>query len=369
MVKQKRIIIVGAGPIGCYCAQLLRLKGYEPLVIEEHQVLGKPVHCAGLVGRKVIDEIKIPFPKNCLLNSINSGRAHLRNEVATFKRNNVAFVIDREKFDKAMGQNLNIVFQTKCLGIEENKTHYILETDKGDMEADIIIGADGANSIVRSFVVGEKTTSFLKGVQFRMRCAPAKSDMVEIFIEKPFFYWIIPEGPSIVRVGILSRNPYHDLMGFIHERGMKGEIIEKFAGLVPLMHFTSFSRGRVFLVGDSASQIKPLSYGGIYMGMRAAEILAECIGSKKYEQYAAIWDKRFGREVNIALKAREIFHKLDNKELKKIFSFVRKKVALIEQKGDFENHSSIAWEFLKDPYASKEIISILLKIIKASFKK
>src|SRR4030043_121916 len=120
----EKIIIVGAGPIGCYCAQLLKRRGVAPLVIEEHQELGRPVHCAGLVGKKVIDEIQIPFPSGCILNVINSGQAHLNGEVVTFNRKKVAYVIDREKFDKAMGKGLNILFGTRCLGVEENKTRY-----------------------------------------------------------------------------------------------------------------------------------------------------------------------------------------------------------------------------------------------------
>jgi len=31
-----KIIIVGAGPVGCYTAQLLKQKGYETVLLEEH---------------------------------------------------------------------------------------------------------------------------------------------------------------------------------------------------------------------------------------------------------------------------------------------------------------------------------------------
>jgi len=367
--RKQDIIIVGAGPIGCYCAQLLKKRGFNPLLIEEHSELGKPVHCAGLVGRKVIEEMQLPFPSECILNTVNGGRACLDGQTMALKRKNVAYVIDRAKFDKAMGRHLTIRFGTKCLGIEEDKHCYILETDQGDLKADIIVGADGAASIIRDFVLPHTPESFLKGVQFRIEHRPVQPDIVEIFIDKPYFYWIIPEGESIIRVGVLSQNPYHDLVRFIQERGLQGKIIEKFAGLVPLMHFDTFSRGKVFLVGDSASQIKPLSYGGVYMGMRSAEILADCIVSGRYRHYSLLWKKRFGREITIALKAREIFQQLEQQELKRLFAFLKTKAKLVEQKGDFENHSAIAWELLKDPHTSKEIISILLKIIKAGFNR
>ena len=46
------IVIVGAGPTGCYTAQLLKKYGFKTRIIEEHREVGKPVSCAGLVGRQ-----------------------------------------------------------------------------------------------------------------------------------------------------------------------------------------------------------------------------------------------------------------------------------------------------------------------------
>ncbi|UCG34881.1 MAG: NAD(P)/FAD-dependent oxidoreductase [Candidatus Omnitrophota bacterium] len=368
MVRKKpKIVIVGAGPIGCYLAQLLKERGFSPLLIEEHEELGRPVHCAGLVGKKVIDEIQIPFPRNCIINIINGGVVHLGKNSITLRREGVAYVIDREKFDKAMGKNLNIIFGTKYLGIEE-KEKYIIETDKGELEADIVIGADGASSSVRNFVIPDKQISFLKGVQFRIKNDVFQKDMAEVFVRKPYFYWVIPEKDHTVRLGVLSQAPYHDLLEFIKERKLKGEILEKFGGLVTLTHFSPLNRKKAFLVGDSAAQIKPLSYGGIYMGMKAAEILADCISKEKYSDYSYLWAKKFGREIDLSLRARDIFQKMTDEELKEIFSFAKRKALFIEQKGNFENHSSLFREFLKNPSTSKEMAGILLKIIKADFR-
>ena len=368
MVRKKpKIIIVGAGPIGCYLGQLLRRKGFRPLLVEEHGELGRPVHCAGLVGRKVIDEIKIPFPHSCIINTINGGVVHLDKDSITLRRKEVAYVIDRERFDKALGSNLNIMLSTKCLGIEENKK-YIIETDKGELEADIVIGADGANSLVRNFVIPDKQISFLKGAQFRIKSEGLQKDLIEVFVKKPYFYWIIPEPDHTIRLGVLSQTPYHDLLEFIKEKKLKGKILEKFGGLVTLTHFSSLNRKKVFLVGDSAAQIKPLSYGGIYMGMKAAEILLDCICNEKFNDYSHLWAKKFGREIDLSLRAREIFQKLTREELKEIFLFAKRKASVIEEKGNFENHSSLFMEFLKNPHLSKEMASILLKIIKADFR-
>lgn len=361
-----KIVIIGAGPIGCYLAQLLRKEGINSLLIEEHKEIGRPVHCAGLVGKKVFEEAKIPLSSDCILNTINGAIVYAGKNEIFIRRKNVAYVVDREKFDKNLGKGLEIHFETRFLGLEKENGHYIIETDKGNLEAGIIVGAEGARSTVREFVT-DRRMEYLKGAQFRMKIKPRYADMVEVHVKKPYFYWIIPESKEIVRIGVLSQNPYHDLLDFIKERKLDGEVLEKFAGLVPLVHFGALSNDRIFLVGDSACQIKPLTYGGIYMGMRAAEILSQCIVSEKLDDYNLRWTKKFGKEIEIALKARNIFAKLAESDIEKIFDFIKKKADIIEKKGDFENHTTILWEFLKYPDISKDMLGIIFKIIKNSF--
>jgi geranylgeranyl reductase family protein len=366
MENKYDIVIVGAGPVGGYLGQLLRAQGRHALLIEEHKELGRPIHCAGLVGRKVFEDARLPLDANCILNTINGAVIHFGKDELLLRRKEVAYVINRELFDKNLGKDLNIIFETRFLGFEKNKHRYILETDKGDFATDILIGADGANSAVRGLVRKQNGIQYMRGVQFRMKFAPLYPDMVEVYIKRPYFYWIIPESAHQVRVGVISQNPYQDLLEFVKERKMGNEILEKFAGIVPLVHFNALSRERIFLVGDAASQVKPLSYGGIYMGMRGAEILADCIKTKKFSQYSSRWHKQFGGEIRVALRAREIFNALTDKDIKKIFTFIKSKASLIEEKGDFENHSLLLWEFLKHPGASREILNVFFRIIKTS---
>ena len=119
-------------------------------------------------------------------------------------------------------------------------------------------------------------------------------------------------------------------------------------------------------MGDSGCQIKPLTYGGIYMGMRGAEMLADCLIEKKLNRYPSLWMRRFGKEIAMAQKARELFTRLSDTDVQEIFSFAKKKKHLIETRGDFENHSSVVWDFLRYPDLSKELLGLLFKIIKAN---
>ena len=358
-----RILIVGAGPVGCYTAQLLKRGGVNPLLIEEHPELGSPVHCAGLVGKDVFGNTMIPLSKKSIINVVNGGVIHLDDEAIILKRKKVAYVIDRKIFDKELGKGLDIRFQTRFLGLEKINSEFIIETDKGEIKADLVIGADGAQSAVRSAMGIKSSMKSLRGVQFRMKTKLKEKDLVHVYLRKPYFYWLIPETKNLVRIGVISKNPYHDLLDFLKENPIKGEILEKFAGTVSF-GFCQILKERIALVGDAGCQIKPLTYGGVYYGMRASEILVKCIKEDKLEKYPDIWRGKFGKEIRIGLKIRKVYVNLTDDNLKKIFSLIKRKSKLIEKVADFENHSLLAFKLIRDSVFTKEIGPIIWDLLK-----
>ena len=44
------VVIIGAGPVGGYTARLLCERGLSVLMVEEHNEVGRPFQCAGLVN-------------------------------------------------------------------------------------------------------------------------------------------------------------------------------------------------------------------------------------------------------------------------------------------------------------------------------
>ncbi|RJP28092.1 MAG: NAD(P)/FAD-dependent oxidoreductase [Candidatus Omnitrophota bacterium] len=360
-----KILVVGAGPVGSYVSRLLQKKGknLDITVIEEHPEVGKPVHCAGLVSTKVFSEISLPsLSKNLVLNKIDGADFHFENESFRIRRKNAAFVINRKDFDISLAEGLNIDFNTKFVGIEKNHKFFIVETDKREYEADIVIGADGANSLVRKVLNPSNSIQCLRGVQFRIESRQHESNFVQVYLTDESFAWVIPENYGIVRVGILSDNPYKDLTDFIEKVGIKGAILEKFAGLVPIGSCLTQNQGLV-LVGDAACQVKPLTHGGIYYGMRCAEVLADCIINSKINEYEKRWKAKFDREIQIGLKARKFYQNLSRDNKKRIFKLLKNNVKILEKFGDFENHSRVISALIKNPslqsFFGKVFISFL----------
>ncbi len=368
-----KIVIVGAGPIGCYTAQLLKKCGINSFrIIEEHDEVGRPVRCAGIVGKPVFEDSLIPLSRDSILNQINGALFFYRGDSFKIERSGVALVIDREKFDKELSQGLEVECGIRLLRIEEEQdkvSRYRLKTNQGDIWADMVIGADGPRSRVKKFIdskgnnsnccdgsdshdLGE--TNFYKGVQYRIKLEDEffSREMTRVYMREgiPFFVWIIPEGDGIIRLGVIAENGRRELERVIEEEGIKGEIIDRLAGIIPLGLCQSVYK-KVAVVGDAARQVKPLTGGGIYYGMKAAEILVECIQEGALAEYDKRWKSKFGREIKFGLWARKVYERLNKSEheLEDIFLLLKENADFIERAANFENHSLVFREAFKRP--------------------
>jgi len=361
--RVSNIVIIGAGPIGCYTAQLLKRKGINPVLIEEHKQIGRPVHCAGVLGSQVFSNMQLPIPEKSIKNRIDGAIIAHDKKSFEIKRKGVAFVVDREVFDKELGKGLDVNFETKFIGFEKNKKGYLIETDKGEFKADILIGADGARSHVREVGNFKANITYKRGVQFRIKTKLDLGSFVEVHLRKPYFSWLIPEGKGIVKAGIISDNPYHDLVEFLDKRKIKGKILNKFGGLVPRGNCQT-TDGSVALIGDAACQVKPLSQGGIYYGMKCAEILVHCIKNGRLGDYDKEWKKQFGREMQISSKIKKFYEGLNDGDLEQVFDLIRENSGTIEKLGNFENHSFVILKIMKNPKTQKKIGVILWNLMK-----
>jgi flavin-dependent dehydrogenase len=383
------IVIVGAGPIGCYTAQLLKKCGINNFrIIEEHCEVGRPVRCAGLVGKPVFKDSLIPLSRGSIINQINGASFLCRGNSFKIERSGVALVIDREKFDKGLSQGLEVECGRRLLEMEEegegdgsgsgDGSRYRLKTNQGNIWADIVIGADGPRSRVKKFIDSKRNdsngsdgsdgpgeTNFYKGVQYRIKLDDSEglglkdeffsgemTEMTRVYMREgiPFFVWIIPEGDGIIRLGVIAENGRRELERVIEEEGIKGEIIDRLTGIIPLGLCQSVYK-KVAVVGDAARQVKPLTGGGIYYGMKAAEILVECIREGELAEYDKRWKSKFGREIKFGLWARKVYERLnkDEDELENIFSLFKENADFIERAANFENHSLVFKGALKNP--------------------
>ncbi len=104
-----KILIVGAGPVGCYTAQLLKERGYKPIVLEEHPNVGKPVQCAGIVSSKLISTITPYISEEAILRKVDGFVINTPwTEEFTINVPQIACIVNRERFDIDIGRGLDI---------------------------------------------------------------------------------------------------------------------------------------------------------------------------------------------------------------------------------------------------------------------
>ena len=65
-----KVLVVGAGPAGCQTAKNLSEAGYKVELFEEHETIGQPIACTGIVTRALYKHV--PREETYLINELES---------------------------------------------------------------------------------------------------------------------------------------------------------------------------------------------------------------------------------------------------------------------------------------------------------
>ncbi len=354
--KNKRIIIIGAGPVGCYAASLLAKKGFDVEIYEEHPKIGRPVSCTGLVTKGILDiaDIRKSFEKS-LVNRINyaeiiAGKETKKGENRKIKAKIKVedYIIDRAKFDEEIAKSAekngaNLFLNHKFIGIDDDnlmlrnvKTKDIKKICRDSVKC--VIAADGPGSIIAKLLNPGKKRRFYIGKQVLAKINHTRSsnkifdkETFKVYlgdIYPKFFAWIVPEDENFARIGVgalknINRH-FDEIINLLKSEGYTLNIKETQAGLIPVYDADYKISGKIkgircYLVGDAAGHVKATTGGGIIPGLRCAKILANCIASeKKYEP------KTVEKELKTHLFVRKILNRVSQKDYEDIIRMVGK---------------------------------------------
>ena len=340
------LAIVGGGPVGSLVAKISSLRGYKTIVFEEHEEVGIPVRCAGLVSERVIK-----IHREGIVNRIKGADVVFPNgkEVRIGGDKVHAYVIDRRIFDKSMAEEAMANGAKYRLGKKVKRISFkdgifSIEGEK----ARILIGADGPKSMVaKNFSMGR--LQYINAIQ-----GYGKYDMdgqyVKIFLSNEiapkFFAWIIPAERARIGLGTTEKNLKQHFKKFLKK--IDARVDEITAGLIPI-GLRKMVKGKIALAGDAAGQVKATSGGGLYTGLMAAKILANNI--ENLDNYEKEYMKSIGKELRRCLLIRKFFVKLGDKSLNKLAGFVEKNIDLINKYGDIDYPSIVIKQLLKSPFS------------------
>jgi geranylgeranyl reductase family protein len=383
-------VVVGAGPIGGSVAGIISKKGFNVLILEEHNDIGKPVQCAGLVTARVFDFVDA---KETILNSVEGANIYspLGHKLRIDGKKTEAVIIDRAGFDKkivmdAVDSGSEILLGSKVIDVKRKngvKIKFLKDGSANEVECSLLIGADGANSVVSKTFNFQKPKEIISGFESEMVNIECDRKFVEIFVgddvAPDFFSWIIPTDDTCM-VGLCSASqPFFYFRKMFRNKVSKEVLknakpISYIAGTIPFGVIDKTYDDNVMIVGDAACQVKPTSGGGIFTGLVGAKHCGNTavkalekndFSSKMLSNYQKLWYNEIGDELKNGMRLRKIFKNLSDPDFEKIFNILDDEeiLALISKHGDIDYPSKIAKILFKKP----KMLKLIGPLIKALF--
>ncbi len=377
------VAIVGAGPVGGYLASKMREYGHSVLIIEEHDEIGRPFQCAGLVNPDAMRKVSL---EQTVLTPIWGARIHGPSgtpvEIGDPNRTRT-WSVCRKKFDEALVRRAvevgaDIWLSSTPEGVEIGVESALLKVRRGDVAVNvqcrIVCGCDGAHSWVRKEFRMGRPKEMMVGFQVEVTGYPGKEGVLDMYtgsdIAPGFFAWAIPSG-STTRIGMWSRP---DLLegasceGLINrlmrdsiwtERFSDCRIVGKFGGPVPSGILKKTVGQRVAVFGDAAGSCKPTTGGGIGPGFEQVDLLVPELSraiiegdfsEENIKRISKILDP-MRRKHGKAKALRDAFvTESSDEELDEIFSVWsrREVIEIINEYGEIDNPIPLGIRLLKE---------------------
>lgn len=283
------VVIVGAGPAGLKCAEVLGNSSLRVLLLEKNENIGPKICAGGLTGK---DVEYLNLPDELVEFRSNEIKLHVNCFSSTVKTDfDFAFSIDREQFGQwqlsKLSQYVNIEVRTNARVSSVTKEYVTVDGEK--IAYNYLVGGDGSNSVVRKFL---GFTSPAKGIGIQY-IIPADnySDFEFYFAPKYFsawYAWIFPHNgyvsigcgctPGVLPAKQLQRN-FHEWLKKKKIDVSKG----KYEAFPMNYDYHGMRFDNVFLTGDAAGLLSAFTGEGIYQALISGEEVAKTILDPKYE--------------------------------------------------------------------------------------
>jgi 2-polyprenyl-6-methoxyphenol hydroxylase-like FAD-dependent oxidoreductase len=193
-------------------------------------------------------------------------------------------------------------------------------TDGSELDVDLVIGADGINSLVRSLVFGDELQAEYTGqVVWRYNVPrPADLESLDMYVGKNGKAGVVPLAPDLMYMLFIEAQPpenvkvsHDELAATMRKRlgefgGLIGELRDSeivsddavvLRPVESILVEPPWFRGRVVLIGDSAHATSPHVGQGAAMAMEDAIVLGEEIGADQSveDALAAFMSRRYDR--------------------------------------------------------------------------
>jgi digeranylgeranylglycerophospholipid reductase len=385
MSTMRDVVVIGAGPAGALAAQTLAERGRDVVLLEEHQDIGAPTHCTGLLGLEAFDEFDLP--RRVILGVAESARFWgASGQSITVRSERIsASVVDRRALDEALveraraaGTDVRTGTRVDRVRVESDRVVVTTEGARPEILARAVVLACGANYRFHKGLGLGTPTVFLQSAQLEAPFPDTAS--VEIQLGRGAapggFGWLVPlrrGAATCARIGLMSetrsRERFRAFLGALTARaGLDASRFpEPRLKILPLGPIAKTSGDRVLAVGDAAGLVKPTTGGGIYYGLisgrLAGEVLydaleADRLNAAALRLYDSQWRRRLGHEIRIGLAFRRLAARLTDESIDSLIELARVNgiVPLLQRTASFNWHSTAAIALLSDASFRKLVL-------------
>jgi kynurenine 3-monooxygenase len=178
-----KIVIIGAGMAGCFMAVCLAKRGYDVQIYEHRPDVRKQPYDSGRSfnltlyyrGIQAMKRVDIWDDVKKIAIIAEGNAAHYGIDKVVYspfdaRGDEILYTVHRNQLNGALlnvaekFENIKITFNTKCVGIDKKHKKVHLEKDGKEFleEAEIVIGADGVHSLIRSELESDKKDAAIK---------------------------------------------------------------------------------------------------------------------------------------------------------------------------------------------------------------
>jgi geranylgeranyl reductase len=318
MSLSSKVLVVGGGPAGVIAARSLAQWDVEVMLLERNLSFRKP--CGGGVPFSAFEELDIP--KTLIEKEVRCIRlvSPMGEKLDIELKDSSIGIVERGKFDSTLRKETEKkgaeILEGEFIGFIGDKRHKVLANIKGEKTeifTEYVIAADGVNSRVRA-TLGIKPSKALFTLSERIK--GVKTDLCEFWFgssHAPGFYsWVFPAMDGI-SAGTASSEPGKVIALFERFREKRGITQEGLRRIykIPIWEGDLYNKGNVLFAGDSAGQVMPLTYEGIYYAMKSGELAAKAIVEKRAANYKKMWREAFQRRFFLMNRLRKYFYRSD----------------------------------------------------------